>query len=47
MESKILDKELEKLKIAISRTDTEKFYILTSLIKAQRLMKTAKIEHKS
>lgn len=40
------DKELEKLKIAINRTYTEKFYALTALIKAQRLMNAAKIQHK-
>lgn len=48
MKQNIVDaKEIEQLKIAINRTDTEKFYILTALIKAQNVMKKAKITHKS
>lgn len=43
----IEEKALDKLKIAMNRSDTEKFYTLTSLIKVNNLMKKAKIVHKS
>jgi hypothetical protein len=41
--SSVLDKHLLE---GIARTDTEKFYFLTSLIKKQFLMTKMKIEHK-
>lgn len=42
----IFRKEEEYLMEAIQRTDTEKFYFLTSLIKKQLLMNKMKITHK-
>jgi hypothetical protein len=43
----IADKETQARLKAMNRTDTEKFYFLTSLIKTQRLMNKMEIIHKS
>jgi hypothetical protein len=40
------DKDDERLKEAIKRTDTEKFYFLMSLMKMGATMKKAVIHHK-
>ena len=38
--------EMARLREAISRTDTEKFYFLMNLMKLQKLMKKGSLHHK-
>lgn len=40
------EQELSRLKDAINRTDTEKFYHLMALMKIQRSIKNATLHHK-
>ena len=40
------EQELHRLKEAINRTDTEKFYFLMNLMKMQQTMKKGRIEFK-
>ena len=40
------EQEMARLKDAISRTDTEKFYFLMNLMKLQKLMKKGSLHHK-
>ena len=40
------EQEIARLKEAISRTDTEKFYFLMNLMKLQKLMKKGSLHHK-
>lgn len=41
------EQELSRLKEAINRTDTEKFYHLMTLMKMQQAMKNATLHHKA
>jgi hypothetical protein len=40
------EQELARLKEAINRTDTEKFFFLMNLMKLQRTMQKGKLHHK-
>ena len=40
------EQEMARLKEAINRTDTEKFFFLMNLMKLQRTMQKGKLHHK-
>ncbi len=44
--SLVEQRNLERLKEAVFKSDTEKFYALTSLMKRQKLFDRMKITHK-